>query len=73
MDMTDAQNHLHAHKLKKKIFKDTMSYLPWAEWERFYETSKTSTKVSIIKAGTKKGSPVDSDDPNEFDPGFSFN
>jgi hypothetical protein len=31
IDLTDPANALPAQKLRKKIFKDTMSYLPWDE------------------------------------------
>ena len=68
MDLTDPTNALPAHKLKKKIFKDSMSYLPWEEWEAYYNSSKTETKVETIKNSGKKGSTLDPNDPNNFNP-----
>lgn len=72
IDLTDPTNALPAQKLKKKIFKDTMSYLPWDEWEAYYKNSKTDTKIETIKTSGKKGSPVDPEDPNNFNPGGGF-
>ena len=65
MDLTDPTNYLPSHKLKQKIFQDTMSYLPWAEWIEYYRSSKTESKVEVIKSSGKKGSALDTPDPND--------
>lgn len=72
IDLTDPQNAKPAHKLRKKIFTDTMSYLPWADWEKCYEDSKTSAKIEQIKASGKKGDALVKDDPNNFNPQAGF-
>ena len=71
-DMTDPTNAAPAHKLKKKIFADTMPYLPWDEWEKYYEESKKEAIIQKVKKSGKKGDPT-VDDPNDFNPDGGFN
>lgn len=71
-DMTDPSNAAAAHKLKKKIFVDTMPYLPWDEWEKYYEESKKEAIIQKVKKSGKKGDPT-VDDPNDFNPSGGFN
>lgn len=71
IDINDPANIKPAFKLKQKIFKDTMSYLPWGEWEKYYEESKVPIAIEEIKKSGKKSDPT-TDDPNDFNPDGGF-
>jgi hypothetical protein len=73
VDLSDPTNAKGAHKLRKKIFRDSMSYLPWDEWEDCFNESKTEVKIETIKNSGKRNSPLnttDPNDPNNFNPAY---